>query len=107
KGRPTLRPGGLFSICPSFERKWVFLAVDVIRIAKRDLGLSMKKPFNDFQPLHERMILIADFVFPGAESAARINFVSFQRGQNLRERFVSMQTRRRVSVSSPISPGRD
>ena len=78
----------------------------MIWIGKRDLGFSMNESFHDFQTLHERMVLIAHFVFPRAESAARINVIRFKRGQNFRERLVAIQTRCWITVLSAVTPGR-
>ena len=52
-GRSILRLEETFSIFPSLERKWMLLAVGVIRIAQRDLGLAVKQTFHYFQTLHE------------------------------------------------------
>jgi hypothetical protein len=60
----------------------VLLTVRVVGIGKRDLGLSVEKPLNNFQALHKRMVLIADFVLACTESAARVNTVSLQCRQN-------------------------
>src|SRR5947199_2646873 len=99
-----LRPAEIVLMHPSLEREWMLLAVRVIGIAKRDLWMSVQKSFDNFQPLHERMILIADFVFPGAKSAARINMVGLQRWQNFPERLVAMQPGRWITVFRAMRP---
>ena len=68
----------------------MFFAVGVIGIGEGDFGLSVNQALDDFQTLHERMILIAYLVRPRPKSAAGINAVFFESRQNLTQRFIAI-----------------
>ena len=55
----------------------VVLFVDVIGPVEGDFFSAMEQVFDDFYALHERMVLIAHFVFPGAKTAPRENIQVF------------------------------
>jgi hypothetical protein len=55
---------------PAFKWPWVPLSIDVTGIEGSELRAPMQQTFDQLDPLHEGMILIADLVFPESKTSA-------------------------------------
>lgn len=55
-------------------------------------------------PLHEAVILIAHFVFPGSEASARIDVALFQGRQHTRQSPVAIERRNGITVRQRFFP---
>lgn len=70
-------------------------------------GDTVDEVVGEFDALHEAVVLVADLVFPGAETPAAEDAEFFERGQDGAEDVVAFERRRRIAVVRAIGPGGD
>src|SRR5438874_2329503 len=65
---------------------------------KRRFVAHAEKSVYDFNTLHEAVILVGHFIFPSAETPARIYMVAFQLAAQASKHFVPTHEGRRVAM---------
>src|SRR5689334_22020643 len=87
---------------PPLERPRMLLRIGMLWVGHRDLRAPVEKALDDLHALHECVVLVAHLVFPRAESAPRVDVGSVEERDDLGERLVAVQPRRRIAVVRSI-----
>lgn len=85
----------------------VLAPVDEIRVVERELDGAVDDGVGGLDAQHEGVVLVADFVAPAAEAAAREDVLFLQFGEELLEDALALEGRGRVAVVEAAVVGGD